>query len=45
MLLNPFDNSSLNDEISRYDSFLLIEENTDALTEIENIYSSISLDM
>lgn len=45
MLLNPFDNSSLNDEISRYDSFLLIEENTDALTEIENIYSSISLNM
>ncbi len=45
MLLNPFDNSSLNDEISRYDSFLLIEENTEALTEIENIYSSISLDM
>lgn len=45
MLLNPFDNSSLNDEISRYDNFLLIEENTEALTEIENIYSSISLDM
>lgn len=45
MLLNPFDNSSLNDEISRYDSFLLIEENSEALTEIENIYSSISLDM
>lgn len=45
MLLNPFDDSSLNDEISRYDNFLLIEENTEALTEIENIYSSISLDM
>lgn len=45
MLLNPFDNSSLNDEISRYESFLLIEENSEALTEIENIYSSISLDM
>lgn len=45
MLLNPFDNSSLNDEINRYDSFLLIEENSEALTEIENIYSSISLDM
>lgn len=45
MLLNPFDNSSLNDEISRYDNFLLIEENPEALTEIENIYRSISLNM
>lgn len=45
MLLNPFDNSSLNEEIKKYNSFLLIEENKEALTEIENIYSSISLDM
>ena len=26
MLLNPFDNSSLNEEIKKYNSFLLIEE-------------------
>lgn len=45
MLLNPFDNASLNEEISRYNSFLLTEENQEALTEINNIYSSISLDI
>lgn len=45
MLLNPFDNLSLNSEINSYNKFLLMEENTEALTEINTIYSSISLDM
>ncbi len=45
MLFNPFDNVSLNNEISKYNNILLIGENTEALTEIENIYSSISIDI
>lgn len=45
MLLNPFDNLSLNSEINSYKKFLLMAENTEALTEINTIYSSISLYM
>lgn len=45
MLINPLDNDTLNNKISGSKNVLLINENAAAATEIENIYSSISLDM
>lgn len=45
MLINPLDNDTLNNKISGSKNVLLINENAAAATEIENIYSSIALDI
>lgn len=45
MLINPLDNNTLNNKISGSKNALLINENVTAATEIENIYSSIALDI
>lgn len=45
MLINPLDNETLNNKISGSKNVLLINENAAAATEIENIYSSIALDI
>ncbi|MCI6475015.1 MAG: bifunctional metallophosphatase/5'-nucleotidase [Mucispirillum sp.] len=45
MLINPLDNDTLNNKISGSKNILLIKENAAAATEIENIYSSIALDI
>ena len=45
MLINPLDNDALNNKISGSKNVLLINENAAAATEIENIYSSIALDI
>lgn len=45
ILINPLDNDTLNNKISGSKNVLLINENAAAATEIENIYSSIALDI
>ena len=45
ILINPLDNETLNNKISGSKNVLLINENAAAATEIENIYSSIALDI
>lgn len=45
ILINPLDNETLNNNISGSKNVLLINENAAAATEIENIYSSIALDI
>lgn len=45
ILINPLDNNTLNNKISGSKNALLINENVTAATEIENIYSSIALDI